>query len=451
MNTTLIRIITIFLITGLLFTLGCKKKDKPDKTKAFVKYFGGLKGHNATDVIQTADGGYILAGTSIAGSDPGNILVIKTDAEGNEIWNQSIGKATTYDECGSIAIMPDGGYIVLGTSAMKPDRVWDINALEPTKDSTAMFAARLTSLGAVMWSTTYASPSLAYVKIGTFGKSVVVNPNNECLLAGMLDSSGVSSSSLNIYAFLIDGNGVLLQRSASNTIPYTGGAEGGNDDFVVDAIRAYGSGLEHEYIISTSTTISGENTPRLVPLRLSGNALLQNQGVTKTDWLELTYNNGQQISRLSGDNYLLVGSKGTSSSSDIYTIKLSNSGGLSKIQSFTYGDISSGAIDIGVSAIPTADGGYVILGITNSVAYTKDAAKLRDVLLIKVNSSGSVEWEKVFGGRGDDFASRVIQTLDNGYLICGTIAFGDDVSNSGNSNAISLIKLNANGELSNLE
>ena len=451
MNKVTIRIVGVLLIAMAVFAVGCKKKNKPDAKKAFIKYFGGLKGHNAAEVLQVTDGGYVIAGTGISGADPGNILVIKTDAEGNEIWNQSIGDATTYDECGSVAIMPDGGYIVIGTCGYTKDRVWNVNALEVTKDSTAIFATRLSAFGTIIWSIRYPSPSLSYVKIGTFGKSVVVNDNGECLLAGMVDSSGVNSST-NIYAFLIDANGVLLQRSAVNTIPYIGGATGGSNDNVFNAIRAFGSGLEHEYIISTSTTISGENTPRLVPIRLSGNALLQNQGVTKTDWLEPTYNDAQQISRLSGQNYLLVGTKGTPSlSSDIYAIQLSNSGGLSKLNSWTYGDTGAGSIDIGISAISTSDGGYAILGVTNSLLYTKDAAKLNDVLLIKVNSSGVVEWEKVFGGRGNDSASRLIQTSDGGYVICGTIAFGDDVSNSGNSNAISIIKLNQNGDLTNVE
>jgi len=449
MNKIIVKVINFLIIGGLLFTFGCKKKDKPDTSKAFIKYYGGLKGHKAADVLQTSDGGYVIAGTS-TNEDIGDIIVIKTDAEGNEVWHKLLGKSSYYDECGSIAMMPDGGYMVLGSSALKKNRIFDVNALEVTKDSVSMYAIRLSASGDTLWTKHYPNPSSVYVQVGTFGSSVAVESNGDCLLAGMVDSTAGSLVDLNVYAFIVDKNGKLLKVGATDMVPLSYGAIGPND-IVSNATQAFGSGLPYEYLITTSTAISGDYTPRLIPCRLNGIALLQNNAPTKSDWVEPTYYNAGRVARLTGQKYILVGTKGSPPiSSDIYVIKLS--GNVStKLQSWTYGDQSAGTKDIGVSVISTSDGGYAILGTTNSVAYTGDAAKLDDVVLYKIDQNGVEQWHKVFGGRGNDSASGLIQTSDGGYVICGTITFGDDVSNSGNSNAITLIKLNENGELSNLK
>jgi hypothetical protein len=448
MNKVVVSLVNFLLLAGLLFTVSCKKKDKPDLTKAFVKYYGGFKGHKASEVLQTSDGGYVIAGTS-TNEGVGDIIVIKTDAEGNEMWHKILGKTSYYDECGSIALMPDGGYMVVGTSALKTDRVFDITSLEATKDSTSLFATRLSSLGDIIWSKNYPNPSSINVQVGTFGTSVAVESNGDCLLAGMVDSTGATTT-LDIYCFIIDKNGALLKVGGIDMSPYTDGAYAQND-FVTQATQAFGSGLPYEYLIMSSTVITGENTPRLVSIRLNSNLFTQNNAPTKTDWFEPTYYDVNKASRLTGQKYIIAGTKGTPPlSSDIFVLELANNL-TTKLNSWTFGDQTAGTKDVGITAIPTADGGYAILGITNSTIFTGDAAKLDDVLLIKTDQYGTEQWHKVFGGRGNDAATTLLQTSDGGYLICGTITFGDDVSNSGNSNAITLIKLNKDGELLNVE
>ncbi len=62
----------------------------------------------------------------------------------------------------------------------------------------------------------------------------------------------------------------------------------------------------------------------------------------------------------------------------------------------------------------TSDGGYVIVGYTES--YGAGGA---DFWLVKVDSEGNQQWSKTFGGRGDDKAKCVQQTSDGGYVIVG--------------------------------
>ena len=68
----------------------------------------------------------------------------------------------------------------------------------------------------------------------------------------------------------------------------------------------------------------------------------------------------------------------------------------------------------------TIDGGYIVAG--SSYSSNGDVllnSGMEDVWILKVNSVGTIEWQKTFGGSGSDVAKSVIQTSDNGYIIAG--------------------------------
>jgi hyaluronan synthase len=64
----------------------------------------------------------------------------------------------------------------------------------------------------------------------------------------------------------------------------------------------------------------------------------------------------------------------------------------------------------------TRDGGYVLAGFTES-----SGAGLQDLWVVKLRADGTIEWQKTFGGPGDDRAEFVRQTADLGYIIGGSL------------------------------
>ncbi len=80
----------------------------------FFKTFGGEDEDVGYSVQQTSDGGYIVAGyTNSYGSGSYDVLLLKTDSDGNELWKQTFGEG--YDDRGySIQQTSDGGFIITG-------------------------------------------------------------------------------------------------------------------------------------------------------------------------------------------------------------------------------------------------------------------------------------------------------------------------------------------------
>ena len=123
------------------------------------------------------------------------------------------------------------------------------------------------------------------------------------------------------------------------------------------------------------------------------------------------------IQQTSDGGYIVAGSTNSFGAGgyDIWVLKLNSDGTVAWQK--TYGGASSD----GASSIrQTSDGGYIVAGGTNSFG-----AGEGDIWVLKLNSDGTVAWQKTYGGAGDDLAFSIQQTSDGGYIVAGrTYSFG---------------------------
>jgi uncharacterized delta-60 repeat protein len=164
--------------------------------------------------------------------------------------------------------------------------------------------------------------------------------------------------------------------------------------------------------------------------------LLKYDAVGTLEWRRNTggsdSDHAHALQQTSDDGYIIAGWTKSfgAGDADAFLLKYDSYGILS--WSVTAG---GGGSDI-ISAIQqTADGGYIAAGKTESFG-----AGGSDVFLIKYESTGAISWAKTAGGSGDDFARSVRQTADDGYIVAGfTTSYG------AGANDVLLIKFDSAG------
>lgn len=93
--------------------------------------------------------------------------------------------------------------------------------------------------------------------------------------------------------------------------------------------------------------------------------------------------------------------------------------------------------DRGSDAIPTQDGGLLLAGHTSATQFGDS-----DILLVKLDALGEVEWQAALGDAADNFSEAVQQTASGDYIVAGRTRVGVLPSN----NAL-LMRVSADGQM----
>lgn len=141
-----------------------------------------------------------------------------------------------------------------------------------------------------------------------------------------------------------------------------------------------------------------------------------------------------------------VGMNGGRDYWDLWVVKLSSCGNI-EWQKSAGGTGYETARDI----LQTADGGFIVLGETNSTDgdVTAGYRGTKDIWVLKLSSSGNIQWQKRYGGSNLDVGNKIAITSDGGYLIAATSSSNDGDINGNHSTGTYtdgvLIKLSATG------
>ncbi|MEO6902222.1 MAG: T9SS type A sorting domain-containing protein [Bacteroidia bacterium] len=147
------------------------------------------------------------------------------------------------------------------------------------------------------------------------------------------------------------------------------------------------------------------------------------------------YEYGYSVVQTYDKGYAMAGATSSfgNGNTDAYLLKVDSLGAI-QFQKM-YGGVN---IDQAYCIKQTADSGLIMAGYTNSFGNGG-----YDMYVNKTDALGNVTWSKTYGGTNWDFAYSIQQTTDGGYIIAG------GTSSYGNGNEdMYLVKINAKGDTS---
>jgi len=133
--------------------------------------------------------------------------------------------------------------------------------------------------------------------------------------------------------------------------------------------------------------------------------------------------------------------------SDYWIVKLTSGGAIDWQKCFG----GSGS-DWASSIQQTSDGGYIVAGGSESndgdVTGHHGSSGTMDYWILKLNTRGSIEWQESLGGSNRDYATSIQQTSDGGYIVAGYSSSNnsDVTGNLGGSDSW-IVKLTSTGSI----
>jgi hypothetical protein len=357
--------------------------------------FGGADFENAAAVQQTADGGYIIAGTTNSfGAGMNDAWLVKTNERGEKEWDKTYGGAAE-DACRAARQTSDSGYILAGYTYSEG------------AGRTDFWLVKTDAAGNTVWDRTFGDSGAQYanaVRQTTDGGYIVVGSTNPF---------GVPDKDL-----------LLVRTDASGNLLWHTTLGGEYDDEAAAVLEAADGG----YIVAgmTNAVGVGMSDAWLIKIDASGNKVWD-----KT--FGGTDEGAEAVEQAPDGGYIVAGTTYSdgAGSGDVWLIKTDAGGDL--MWSKTFGGADE---DLGKSVAPIADGGYVVAGYTYSFG-----AGSSDVWLVKTDGAGNEVWSRTYGGPDDDYAGAAQPTTDGGYVIgANTRSYGAGMAD------LWLVKTGPNGE-----
>lgn len=397
-----------FLFLGVLVFcgLGCDKENLPkaDQEGAFDKRYcrEGMVSEGV-DVIRTADGGYLLLGTTakIGDEDNRDLYLVKTDEKGDSVWDSVYVQQYDVEAVRVIALRDGSGYVVLG------------NRFDMDNEYDKVFLMGVSLTGGEKWMTPLFDDELdsyeeaADVKEVADSLVVVGETTNDVRFAG--------GTSVFLVKLTMDGDEV----------------DDYINDFEEDEVAAGMEWLEDvdDYlaVCSKRNDVSGKHYFQVLKHRNDLPRIAYYDEINAYPDLVIDFPEGV-IARNScltdGGGLVILGETEVANSEVVFF----------RVDGSFRQEVAAVALPLGAYQKPVGldganDGGFVL---TSTVGLD-----VSEVLLAKVTGAGVLEWEVRFGlTEFVNSAGTVVSLVDGGYAFTGTF-----------NRKMGLVRVNSVGEL----
>jgi len=340
----------------------------------FARIYGGQSFDQASDVVQTQEEGYLLAGYSISFSSSYDCLIIKLDSTGSLIWAKTYG-GEAEDASFGIAQENDGNYSIATRT-----RSYGVG-------NTDILTIKISSEGSLLWARTY-------------GSDLLDEPWDICpaarggaAIVGFTNSFGAEHPS-KILVCRVGENGSLAWAKTIDYSKSTLNAAGysisptSDSGFAIAGIGVTTDFYEDSFDVVFIKTDTSGNVDWSRAFRGSG----YDWGLSAVE----TYDRG----------FVVAGATPSSGAGglDILVFKMDPQGSLEWGK--TYGGVMA---DMGYEIIQTPDSGYLVSArVDNS-----------DFGILKLSRDGSLQWAKKIYGSSWEAAKNLAPTADGCYIFVG--------------------------------
>ena len=348
-------------------------------------YAGIYDVNEPSEVIQTSDGGYLMAGTTYHKYVFPVAWLVKTDGQGNIQWNQTLetidGDLTYYlGTTAGIAQTSDGGYVIAG------NEVWFNSTFtnaysNPVGSETILF--KLDSSGNQLWNRTYSDGGV---------ESMVQTRDG---------------------GYAIAGNGFFMKTTSSGALQFS---KTYTNDTFISVVQTNDGGyalLTNNNILFKINSVGNIEWYKTIPTGINSQT---GQSGTINAFIQT-----------SDGGFALVGKEyiGYTENSSAWLVKTNSKGTIEWNQ--TYGQPGFSVNNL----IQTSDAGYALIGIGGTWYYSVTAYYAPSTAwLVKTDANGNMQWNLTVQGTvtiGNVtvntawvYGNNVIETKDGGFAIACT-------------------------------
>jgi hypothetical protein len=325
------------------------------------KTIGGSLSEQPTDIIQTADGGYMMSGYTksvngdVSFSHGGNdAWLVKLSASGAIQWEKTYG-GTLHEAALSVKQTTDGGYIMVGWSGSNDG---DLDTNQGNEDA---WIVKLTDTGGITWK-----------------KSIGGSDEDHFTCVEQTADGG----------YIVSGTVKSLDKDIV-------GNHGGEE--IIVAKFTSGGAVTWQYCYGgTGDDLNGDHSYKGSIHQTFDGGYIFCAGTKSSDG-DITTNHGD---------------------SDYWLVKLTSAGAISWQKTF------GGTLEDQATALhQTVDSGYVVAGLAKSAdGDVIGNHGSYDAWVLKLTKTGAITWQRACGSIGKDLAFDLRRTFDGNYIIAGYAA-----------------------------